>query len=89
MKLNFEAVREQGGGWAVKSRVGRGKSWFTAADTFAIPGFMDAQTMAIFIADKLNTRVAKVEDFKKVMRRATRVKRDRQTEGWAAVIAKK
>ena len=53
-QLTYEAVKESGGNWAVKTRY-RGM-WHTAAETYCIPGRLDAKEMAETIAQCLNHR---------------------------------
>lgn len=67
MKPNFEVVTpkpESKDHYAVKAQVRKGGNWYTAADTFCIPGLMTADQMAQFIADALNREVAKRENKK-------------------------
>lgn len=53
--LVYEAVREDGGSWAVKTHY-RGM-WYTAAETYCVPnGDLDAKQMAEIIAMCLNQR---------------------------------
>lgn len=57
--LHYEVVfqRERGfGGFAVKTQLRKNGKFYTAAETFCIPGRLDAKGMAELIADTLNER---------------------------------
>lgn len=53
----YKAVKQENGQYAVKIKIGN--RWFTAADTFMIPGVGDALDMATEIADLLNAETAR------------------------------
>jgi hypothetical protein len=53
MKKKFEAVRDADG-WAVKTQIRKGGRWYTAVDSFCIPGFLDAKGIAEATAKTLN-----------------------------------
>ena len=49
---HFEAVLVENGSWEVRIKLGR--TWYTAADCYAVPRFGDARAVAERIADALN-----------------------------------
>jgi hypothetical protein len=53
-QLKYAAVKEINGNWAVKTRYRA--AYYTAAETFCIPGRLDAEEMAETIAACLNLR---------------------------------
>ena len=55
-QLIYEVVKEDDSVWAVKTQLTKNGHWYTAAETFCIPGRLDAKEMAETIAQCLNHR---------------------------------
>jgi hypothetical protein len=53
-KPRFFAIKEDDGGWTVKTKIG--KVYYTVCDTYLIPKLGDAKLIALEIAEMLNER---------------------------------
>lgn len=51
-QLSYDVVKHDNGGWAVKTKIG-GK-WYTAVETYCIPGKSNSQEIAELMAALLN-----------------------------------
>jgi hypothetical protein len=63
MKHKFEAVKDEDGKWTVKIQIRKNGRWYSAAETFSVPGVIgDAKRIAEVIADALNEHVETYSD---------------------------
>ena len=72
--MTFEVVKQVDGQFAVKSQIRKGGRWYTAAETFAVPGLGNSEAVALLVADALNAKMHQIRMVQRMVRKMHRRK---------------